>query len=123
MDARVSHDSSMRRLRLLSSARQGEKELHGLGISDGDLGWGHTSLPAPSPVRAGLEKRNPPGTARHRSLYRQGQGDGLARFSTRAAGSLFVENRIENGTGKSRPDRLRLPFKPTVNRFHEKMGK
>ena len=34
--------------------------------------------------------------------------------------------RVENGTGKSRPDRLRLPFKPTVNRFrekNEKMGK
>ena len=34
--------------------------------------------------------------------------------------------RVENGTGKSRPDRLRLPFKPTVNRFREKnrkMGK
>ena len=34
-----------------------------------------------------------------------------------------VESRVENGTGKSRPDRLRLPFKPTVNRFREKMGK
>jgi len=31
--------------------------------------------------------------------------------------------RVENGTGKSRPDRLRLPFKPTVNRFREKNGK
>jgi len=32
-------------------------------------------------------------------------------------------SRVENGTGKSRPDRLRLPFKPTVNRFREKNGK
>ena len=34
--------------------------------------------------------------------------------------------RVENGTGKSRPDRLRLPSKPTVNRFggkNRKMGK
>ena len=31
--------------------------------------------------------------------------------------------RVENGTGKTRPDRLRLPFKPTVNRFREKIGK
>ena len=31
--------------------------------------------------------------------------------------------RVENGTGKSRPDRLRLPFKPTINCFCEKMGK
>ena len=30
---------------------------------------------------------------------------------------------VENGTGKSRPDRLRLPFKPTVNYFREKNGK
>jgi len=32
-------------------------------------------------------------------------------------------SRVENGTGKSRTDRLRLPFKPTVNRFRKKMGK
>ena len=35
-------------------------------------------------------------------------------------------SRVENGTGKSCLDRLRLPSKPTVNRFHEKnrkMGK
>lgn len=31
--------------------------------------------------------------------------------------------RVENGKGKSRPDRLCLPFKPTVNRFREKNGK
>ena len=31
--------------------------------------------------------------------------------------------RVENGTGKSRPDRLCLPFKPTLNRFREKMVK
>ena len=35
----------------------------------------------------------------------------------------IVEARVENGTGKSRPDRLRLPFKPTVNRFREKNEK
>ena len=35
----------------------------------------------------------------------------------------LVYYRVENGTGKSRPDRLRLPFKPTVNRFREKIGK
>ena len=34
-----------------------------------------------------------------------------------------IISRVENGTGKSRPDRLRLPFKSTVNRFREKMGK
>ena len=34
-----------------------------------------------------------------------------------------ADSRVENGTGKSRPDRLRLPFKPTVNRFREKNGK
>ena len=27
-------------------------------------------------------------------------------------------NRGENGTGKSRPDRLRIPFYPTIYRFH-----
>ena len=32
-------------------------------------------------------------------------------------------SRVENGTGKSRPDRLRLPFKPAVNRFREKNRK
>ena len=37
--------------------------------------------------------------------------------------SRLLDARVENGTGKSRPDRLRLPFKPTVNRFREKMGK
>ena len=37
--------------------------------------------------------------------------------------STLATGRVENGTGKSRPDRLRLPFKPTVNRFREKMGK
>ena len=31
--------------------------------------------------------------------------------------------RVENGTGKSRPVRLHLPFKPTVNCFREKMEK
>ena len=31
--------------------------------------------------------------------------------------------RVENGTGKSRPDRLRLPSKPTVNRFRGKNSK
>ena len=39
---------------------------------------------------------------------------------------VFATCRVENGTGKSRPDRLRLPSKPTVNRFrrkNKKMGK
>ena len=31
--------------------------------------------------------------------------------------------RVENGTGKSRPDRLRLPSKSTVNRFRGKNRK
>ena len=31
--------------------------------------------------------------------------------------------RVENGMGKSRPDRLRLPFKPTVNCFRGKNRK
>ena len=31
--------------------------------------------------------------------------------------------RVENGTGKSRPDRLRLSFKPTANRFRGKNRK
>ena len=35
----------------------------------------------------------------------------------------FASRRVENGTGKFSPDRLRLPFKPTVNRFREKNGK
>jgi len=37
-----------------------------------------------------------------------------------------LPSRVENGTGKYRPDRLRLPFKPAVNRFrgkNRKMGK
>ena len=44
----------------------------------------------------------------------------LCRFNP---GAALEAGRVENGTGKSRPDRLRLPFKPTVNRFREKMGK
>ena len=36
---------------------------------------------------------------------------------------LVIEYRVENGTGKSRLDRLCLPFKPIVNRFYEKIGK
>ena len=39
---------------------------------------------------------------------------------------VIAASRVENGTGKSRPDRLRLSFKPTVNHFREKnrkMGK
>ena len=36
------------------------------------------------------------------------------------ANTHCIAPRVENGTGKSRPDRLRLPFKPTVNRFREK---
>ena len=38
--------------------------------------------------------------------------------------SYSAAARVENGTGKSRPDRLRLSFKPTVNRFRgKKIGK
>ena len=36
------------------------------------------------------------------------------------ANTHCIAPRVENGTGKFRPDRLRLPFKPTVNRFREK---
>ena len=35
----------------------------------------------------------------------------------------LIISRVENRMGKSRPDRLRLPFKPTVNRISEKMEK
>ena len=49
---------------------------------------------------------------------------GAADTSVRVHRRLrHVPTRVENGTGKSRPDRLRLPFKPTVNRFRKKMGK
>ena len=43
----------------------------------------------------------------------------------RAAGARLEPGapRVENGTGKSRFDRLRLRFKPTVNCFCEKIGK
>ena len=40
-----------------------------------------------------------------------------------AVAERAATTRVENGTGKSCPDRLRLPFKPTVNRFREKIGK
>jgi hypothetical protein len=48
----------------------------------------------------------------------RGSAAGEKRKTAAAGGG-----RVENGTGKSRPDRLRLPFKPTVNRFREKNGK
>jgi hypothetical protein len=34
-----------------------------------------------------------------------------------------VFSRLENGTGKSRPDRHRIPSKPSVNCFVRKTGK
>ena len=71
------------------------------------------------------ERKFPDSDSPLRDLLPEVRGPNCGREVERCkAGSReFCIPRVENGTGKSRPDRLHLPSKPTVNRFRGKNRK